>query len=66
MTFNDDIGMSELAAIRAAELCEAEQHCTSSFEAYWAGSASASVIRDYAGGRVTTHVAGTHSRRPAR
>lgn len=55
MPFHDDIGMSELAAIRQAELRAAEQHCANSFEAYWAGSCSASVMRDYAAGRVSSH-----------
>jgi len=48
----DDAGMTELAAIREAELRDAETHCGDSFEANWAGSASASVMRDYAAGRV--------------
>ena len=52
MVFQDDPGMTELAALRHAELREAESRAADSFEAYWAGSASASVLRDYAAGRV--------------
>lgn len=50
---DNERGFPNLAAIREAELRDAEQHCADSFEAYWAGSASASVMRDYAAGRLT-------------
>ena len=49
---HDDVGLSELAAIHLAELRAAEAHCLDGFDTYWAVSASASVIRDYASGRV--------------
>jgi hypothetical protein len=62
MTFRDDIDMSELRAIRDAELREADRNSADSCEAYRAGSASASVMRDYTAGRVSTRT----SRRPAR
>lgn len=66
MAIHDDVGISELAAIRAAELRDAEQRCAESFDAYWAGSASASVMRDYAAGRVSTHVVRPRVRRATR
>lgn len=48
--------MTEVKAAREAdyqaELATIDQ--TDTFAAYWAGSASASVIRDYKAGRVTT------------
>ena len=65
MALPDDISMPELSSIRDAELRDAERNCADSFEAYWAGSASASVLRDYAAGRVSIH-AGRTSRRSVR
>jgi hypothetical protein len=50
----DDEDMGVLGAMRAAETREAEARVTDSFEAYWQGSASASVMRDYAAGRVVS------------
>ena len=65
MSLHDDGGSADLAAIREAELRVAEQRAADSFEAYWAGSASASVVRDYAAGRATTHIPRTRRRRRA-
>lgn len=39
---------------RKAEYEAAKASTTSAFAAYWAGSATASVLRDYQAGRVTT------------
>jgi len=44
----------ELKAARKAETDAAVAATRTAFEAYWAGSASASVLRDYQAGRVTT------------
>ena len=52
---DDGFGSSDFAATREAEFREAERQSADSFDAYWAGSASASVMRDYAAGRVSTH-----------
>jgi hypothetical protein len=65
MSRPDDEDMAELAAVRAAETQEAEARAADSFEAYWQGSASASVMRDYAAGRVVT-VGRARPRRRAR
>jgi hypothetical protein len=51
---DEEFGSSDLAAIREAEFRAAERQSADSFDAYWAGSASASVMRDYAAGRVLT------------
>lgn len=45
---------AELAATRASEYAEAKAAARDSLEEYWAGSASASVMRDYKAGRVKT------------
>ena len=64
MALHDEIGTPDLSAAREAELRDAERNSADSFELYWAGSASASVMRDYAAGRVSTHAVRT-SRRSA-
>lgn len=69
MPSRDDIGddgfrSSDLAATREAEFRAAERQSVDSFEAYWAGSASASVMRDYAAGRVSTRRVRRSGRRP--
>lgn len=64
MPSHDKTSMPALLADREAELRDAEQNSADSFDLYWAGSASASVMRDYAAGRVSTHAART-SRRSA-
>lgn len=48
----DDIRASALAEIRKDELAAAIAATTNSFDAYWAGSASSSILRDYKAGRV--------------
>ena len=45
---------AELKATRQAEYEAAKAKARNEFEAYWAGSASASVLRDYQAGRVVT------------
>lgn len=62
---DDDDDMQALGAVRAAETQRAEARAADSFEAYWAGSASASVLRDYAAGRVVTIGPRTRGRRRA-
>ena len=42
-----------LRKVREAELRAAEKAAPNEFERYWAGSAAASVLRDYAAGRFT-------------
>jgi hypothetical protein len=47
-----------LSTRRKAEYRAAEVRATTTLDAYWAGSATASVLRDYQAGRVTTIKAG--------
>jgi hypothetical protein len=49
---------TELTNTRHAEFAAAKAASRSALEAYWAGSATASVLRDYQAGRVTTVKAG--------
>jgi len=44
--------MTKIQAARAAEYATDKTAAVDSFAAYWAGSASASVMRDYRAGRV--------------
>lgn len=66
MSLPDDADMGVLAALRATETREAEARAADSFGAYWKGSASASVMRDYAAGRVATVGRRPRPRRRAR
>jgi hypothetical protein len=54
---------AELKAARKAEYEAAVKSAKDSFEAYWAGSASASVARDYRAGRFVTIRAGKKSKK---
>lgn len=48
----------KLSATRAAEHAATKAQARTAFEAYWTGSATASVLRDYQAGRATTVRAG--------